>query len=58
MTISVPLIGLVFAGFAIYLGWRGMQRNKGGPALPSDHYVGVLAVVVLVVGCLLIALKR
>jgi hypothetical protein len=35
-----------------------MQRNKGGPALASDHYVVALAVLVLVVGCLLIALKR
>ncbi len=58
MYIPVSLIGLTFAAFAIYLGWRRMQRNKGGPPLPSDPYVGVLAVVVLVVGCILFALKR
>ncbi len=54
----LSLIGIVFAGIATYLGWRVMQRNKGGPLLPSDSYVGVLAVVVLVVGCLLAALNR
>ena len=54
----LSLIGMVFAGIAIYLGWRGMQRNKGGPPLPSDPFVGALAVVVLVAGCLLAALNR
>lgn len=58
MYISAPLIVLVFAGFAIYLGWRRMQRNKGGPALRSDRYVGAMAVVWLAVGCILFILKR
>jgi uncharacterized membrane protein YidH (DUF202 family) len=58
MYIPVALIGFILAVFAIYLGWRRMQRNKGGAPLPSDAYVGVLAVVVLVVGCILFALKR
>lgn len=58
MYISVPLIVFVFAGFSIYLGWRGMQRNKGAPKLASDRYVGIMAVVCLVVGCVLFILKR
>ena len=58
MYISVSAIGLVFAATAIYLGWRNMQRRKGSPPLASDRYMGVAAVVVLVVGLILFAMKR
>jgi TRAP-type C4-dicarboxylate transport system permease small subunit len=58
MYIPVTLIGLIFAGFAIYLGWRNMQQNKGAPPLPSDKYVKIAAVVCLIVGWALFALKR
>lgn len=58
MSISIPLVVLAFAGFAVYLGWRRIQRSKGGPILPSDKYVGRAAIVCLVVGCIVVILTR
>lgn len=58
MYISLSVIALVFCAIAVYLSWRTIQRRKGRPALPLDRYLSVVAVVVLVVGCVLVALKR
>ena len=53
----IPSITLAFALATIYISWGAMRLRKGKP-FPGYKYGVIISIVILVVGCVLVAMQR